>query len=331
MAIVWYVFVSPAPSNVLGRAIDHIYKSILSEASPPGVTGLVPRYSTRLHQASQYLFYGLQLSIIFGLLGSIVRHKKTRFSREYLSMSLASLAILIACIAVPTFAGTLEVSRFYHISSFFLATFVVLGIVLGVSIISTVILTLRSHLPTSKVRFPYLQNGKSKDAGLFLISLLLVLFFLFQVGFIYEITGDRPSSLSLSWNRLQTNPALALDVWLAQTPEQDVFSAKWLSGYRDDQSQVYADRTSSFMVLTSYGTTPYVFLSEPALSWDYILPPVYGRLDKNAYVYLRELNVIYGKMNDPRGRSFNTSTISPFLDSCNKIYTDGGSEIYKNP
>jgi len=331
MAIIWYVFVSPAPSNVLADAIDHIYQSILSEASPPGVSGLVPRTFSRLHQASQYLFYGLQLSIILGLVGSIVRYKKTRFNRQYFSMSVASLFILVACIVVPTFAGTLEMSRFYHIASFSLAPFVVLGIILGISTFSSLIVNLGSHLSTSKVRFLHIGNVRSKDAGLFLISLLLVLFFLFQVGFVYEITGDRPSSLSLSWNRLQTNPALALEVWLAQTPEQDVFSARWLSRHMDNQSKVYADRTSNFMVLTSYGMTPTAFLSERALSWDYILPPANGSLAKDSYVYLRELNVIYGEMNNPRGKLFNTTTISPFLDRCNKIYTNGGSELYKNP
>ena len=327
MAIVWYLFVNPASFKLLENAIGHIYLGILEQASVPGASGLMPRYISRLHQASQYLFYGLQLSIIVGLVGSIVRHKKSKFSREYFSMSLASLLILIACMVVPTFAATLEMSRFYHITSFFLAPFVVLGF----STISERTMNLRSHLSTSKVRRLHIQDVKSKDASLFLISLLLVLFFLFQVGFVYEITGDRPSSLSLSWNRLQTNPALALDVWIAQTPEQDVFSARWLSEFMDNQSKVYADRTSSFMVLTSYGMTPTVFLSERALAaWDYILPPIHGSLEKDAYIYLRELNVIYGEMNNSSGRLLYTTTISPFLDGCDKIYTNGGSELYKN-
>jgi uncharacterized membrane protein len=327
MAIVWYVLVAPAPFDALVTTVNHIYQSILAQASAPGVSGLMPGYVSPLHQVSQYLFYGLQLSIIAGLLGSIVRYKETKFSREYFSMSLISLLILIACMVVPSFAAGLVMSRFYHIVSFFLAPFVVLGI----STIFCLIMNLGSYLPTSMVSRIHTHDVKSKGAGLFLISLILVVFFLFQVGFVYEITGDIPSSLSLSLNRLQTNPALALDIWPAQTPEQDVFSARWLSNHMDNQSKVYADRTSSFMVLTSYGMTPTVFLSERALAaWDYILPPIHGSLEKDAYIYLRELNVIYGEMNNSSGRLLYTTTISPFLDGCDKIYTNGGSELYKN-
>jgi uncharacterized membrane protein len=329
MAIVWYVLVSPASFNALATTVNHIVQSILAQASAPGISGLMPHYVSTLHQVSQYLFYGLQLSIVVGLVGSIVRRRETRFSGEYFSMSLISLFILIACMVVPSFAAGLVMSRFYHITSFLLAPFVVLGILT----FSDLIMDLRSHLPNSKARHMRVHDVKSKGVSLFLISLLLVLFFLFQVGFVYEITGDIPSSSSLSMKRLQTNPTLALDIWDAQTPERDVFSAKWLYKYMDNQSKVYADKTSSFMVLTSYCMLPTVFFSANSRvgSYDYILSPTGVELVKDAYVYLRKLNVIYGIMDDSQGKTWNTTVLAPFLNGSSEIYTNGESEIYQNP
>jgi uncharacterized membrane protein len=329
MAVVWYVLVSQAPFNALATTVNHIYQSILAQVSAPGISGLMPHYVSPLHQVSQYLFYGLQLSIIVGFLGSIVRHRETKFTREYLSMSLISLLILIACMALPSFAANLAMSRFYHITSFLLAPFVVLGFLT----VFDLIMDLRSRLPTSKVGQVRRHDVESKGVGLFLISLLLVAFFLFQVGFVYEISGDIPSSLSLSMKSLQTNPTRALDIWDAQTPEQDVFSAKWLLEYGDNQSKVYADKTSSFMVLTSYGMLPIVFFSANSRvgSYDYILSPTTVKLLKNAYVYLRELNVVYGTMDDSQGKTWNTTELSPLLNNSNEIYTNGESEIYQNP
>jgi uncharacterized membrane protein len=325
MAVVWYVLVAQAPLNALATTLNYIYQSVLAQASAPGISGLMPHYVSSLHQVSQYLFYGLQLSIIVGLVGSFARRRDTRFSQEYLSMSLISLFILIACMVVPSFAAGLVMSRFYHITSFLLAPFVVLGVLTFLDLI----MDLRSHLPHFKVRHMHTGEVKYRSVGFFLISLLLVVFFLFQVGFVYEVTGDIPSSLSLSRNRMQINPTLALDIWTAQTYEQDVFSAEWLSGNKDNQLRVYADKISFMMVLTSYGMTPTIFVGDRALAYDYLLPPRGNRLDEGAYVYLREINVIYGEIAGASSESLKNTT--SLLDSCNEIYTNGASEIYTNP
>ena len=324
MAILWYVFVSPAALEALTTTANHVYKSILAQASGPGISGLVPRYTSPIHEVSKYLFYGLQLLIIVGLVKSMVKYKETKFSNEYFSMSLISLFILLTCIFVPFFAASLTMSRFYHIASFFLAPFSVLGI----STILSLMLSLRNHLSASKGRHVHPRDAKPKDASFFLFSLLLVLLFLFQVGFVYEVAGDIPSSLPLSLNRIQTNPSSAPNLWSAYAPEQDVFGAKWLAQHMNNKSKVHSDRTSNFHVLTSYGMMP----TATFRIYDYFLSDRGSDVSKGAYIYLRKLNVVYGIMEGPDpGKLWNTSTISPFLDGCNKIYTNGGSEIYKKP
>jgi uncharacterized membrane protein len=364
MATAWYLLVAPSPISAFEATIENIYSSISAQSSP-GVGGLLPTYVSPLRDVVKYLFYGLQLSIVFGLIISIistrvyrrifgfVRHKKIvallsyrritdfvrsmanegkgKFSSEYLSMSLCSFLILILCIAVPSFAAGLEVSRFYHIATFLLAPFVVLGLLSVFGTIERGMVNLKSHLFTSEGRRLHVPDVGSRSVGLFLISMLIVAFFLFQVGFIYEVSGDRPSSLSLSWERVQTNPNLAWDVWSAQTPEQDVYSAEWLSKQLNDLSKVYADKPSSLHVLTSYGLfqTTYFSANSRVGTYDYLLSNT-TRPDVHAYVYLRTRNVVYGII-EGSGQTFNTTEISPILADCDSIYSNGGSQIYKEP
>ena len=82
--------------------------------------------------------------------------------------------------------------------------------------------------------------------ALVLTLIILVAFFLFQTGVIYEVSNDpTPSSYSLSYYKLQNSP------WLVQ--ESDVFSAQWLFNYGDvTYVPTYADTVSYTHVLESY-------------------------------------------------------------------------------
>jgi uncharacterized membrane protein len=346
LVFVWYIVVAPTPFDALANTFNNIREGLLTSMAAPGISGLAPSYSTALHSASQFLFYGLQLSIIVGLFGAIFLYKKMKFDELYLTMSTLSLLILIFCIVLPSFAAGLVVERFYHLASFFLAPFAVLGILT----FCDQVLNFRGLLSTSKFRSVLNLRGyllrilgrakfrrsqpidlKVKSAGLFLVSLVLVAFFLFQVGFIYEIAGGRPSSISLSYNKIQTKPTAYLDLWVATTPEKDVFSAKWLSQNMNRGSIVYADYPSKGRVLTSYALFQTVYFSEASRggNYNYILSNNSVTPVGASYVYLRTLNVVYGIVEGSSG-ILNTTSLSPFLSDCDLIYANGGSQIYKN-
>jgi uncharacterized membrane protein len=348
LAFFWYVGVAPSPFDALEATFNNIREGLLTSVSAPGISGLMPTSVTALHSASQYVFYGLQLSIVIGLFGALFLYKKMNFDELYLSMSALGVLIMVLCIVIPSFAAGLVVSRFYHIASFLLAPFVILGVLT----IIDVLLIFRRRLSTIKSgngpNFRAFLSGirarvkfggekpvdlKIRTAALFLASSLLVLLFLFQVGFIYEVAGDRPSSLPLSWERLHNNANLAMDIWYAQTPAQDVFSAQWLSVYKDNSSRVYSDYTSATMVVTSYGLAQTVFFSPEKRfgTWDYVLTNGSSRPMPDSYVYFRTVNVVYGIVESPYGPKLNTSSFSPFLSGCNKIYDNGASELYMSP
>jgi len=101
----------------------------------------------------------------------------------------------------------------------------------------------------------------------------------------------------------------------------DVFGALWMSKNGGTQhAQVYADPFSRNNVLTTYGMTyrGYVYwLSNTTM------------VEANSTVYLSTLNVVEGKMVSG-GRVWNTSELSFLFNNLNKVYTNGGSEVYKN-
>lgn len=63
---------------------------------------------------------------------------------------------------------------------------------------------------------------------------------------------------SLDLDRMETSDSVQVETSFlaAYIPEQDVFSAVWLSNHRDLSSFIYADFVSSPHVLTSYGLIP---------------------------------------------------------------------------
>jgi uncharacterized membrane protein len=309
MTLFWYIFVSPTILDTLVRTFDFIYKQIFEfSQAGPGVAGLLPTYLSPLHEISRYLFYILELLIIIGIAKLLIKYKDSKFNPEYLMMSLASISVLLACIFVPSFAGSLQVSRWIQISLLFLAPFSVLGCKAVLKLFARIIL----RLPTSPKRFAAMV----RRGWLPLMSILLVSSFLFQVGFVYEITNDVPTSISLGIGRKDKWAPYMISSY---TPEQDVFSATWL-GVRiaNDSGGVYGD-SSIYHVLTSYALISITDL--------FLLSNSTEIEHQGEYVYLSSYNVIRGSLDGTYGLS-NTTQIKPILDNMDKIYSNGASEVY---
>src|SRR2546429_4172105 len=83
----------------------------------------------------------------------------------------------------PYFAGALNATRLYHIALFFLAPLCVTGV------------TFFSKLWTRKLRAsstPVHVRRGAQRAPTIAVGLLLVGYFLFTSGFVFQVTGDVP-------------------------------------------------------------------------------------------------------------------------------------------
>jgi len=245
---------------------------------------------------SRAFAYLAQFLIVIGFVGLITKRINIQLEKEFFIFTVMAMAFLGALIAVPGLANTMNMTRFYHILLFFLAPLCVLGAEFLVKLIS---------------------KRRTEIGASVLLLIVLVPYFLFQTGFMYEVTQSESWSLPLSKYRLD---ALFLSGHMGYFDESDVFGALWVSRNVDvENSQIYADGISRNNVLTIYGMIyrGYVLgLSNVTI------------VANNGVVYSSTLNVVDGLIASG-GRLWNSSELSFIFDNLNTVYSNGGSEVYK--
>jgi uncharacterized membrane protein len=149
---------------------------------------------------------------------------------------------------------------------------------------------------------------------------VLIGYFLSQSGFVNIVTGAVPLSYSLDYTRASTSldTSIQIGFFRVYIPEQDVFSASWLSNHKIETAEVFGDYQSDGHVLVSYGLIPSNLL---LLITNTTIPP------QGSFIYLNSLNIVNGVTTTTAG-SFNTSEISFLLDQNNLLYSNGNSEIW---
>ena len=259
----------------------------LGMESPPSIWNMISRIFAYLTQAL----------IVVGFVGLVTKRIRIHLEKEYFTLSLTAMAFLATLILVPGLANTFNMTRFYHILLFFLAPFCVLGAEFLVNLVS---------------------KRKEELRVSILLLIVLIPYFLFQTGFVYEVTGSESWSIPLSKHRMD---ALRLYGASGYIDAPNVFGARWLSKNVDIQNrQVYADLSSRNNILTIYGMIYRGYVDTLSNT---------TRVAANGTVYLSRLNVVDGIIVG-KNQVWNFSELS-FLDNMNKIYTNGESEIYKNP
>jgi len=246
---------------------------------------------------SRAFAYLTQFLIVVGFIGLIIKRINIHVEKESFMFTVMAMIFLGALIAVPGLASTMNMTRFYHILLFFLAPLCVLGAEFLVKLMS---------------------KRRTELGASVLLLIVLVPYFLFQTGFVYEVTRSQSWSLPLSKYRMD---AVFLRLYMGYFDESDVFSASWVAKNVDvENSQIYADGASRNDVLTIYGMIyrGYVLgLSNVTI------------VANNGVVYLSTLNVVDGLIVSG-GRLWNSSELSFIFDNLNTVYTNGGSEVYKN-
>jgi uncharacterized membrane protein len=305
--LAWYIYTSN--SSVLDAMIMMINYVLgqLGNFADPASRGQIVLRGLGLEMApsiwnaiSRVFAYTTELLIGVGFIGLITKKVKIQFDREYFILIATAIAFLAGLIIVPGLAQTMNMTRYYHILLFFLAPLCILG----AETISNYISPKREQLYTS-----------------FLIIIILIPYFLFQSGFVYEITGSDNFSLPLSKHR---SSEIELYSKFGFTPIMDVYGARWLSNNTVTQrAEIYADVYASSTLL-GYGS--------PILNKKNALNNV-TTISINGVIFLNKLNGKYNKILGEKslGKNdeWNTTTILP-LNNMNKVYSNGGSMIYIN-
>jgi uncharacterized membrane protein len=216
---------------------------------------------------------------------------------EQLLFTSASMCILGTLILIPGLANTMNMTRFYHILLFFLAFLFVLGAKFIVRVT--------------------LKHTKELISSI-LLAFVLIPYFLFQVGFIYEIVGCKNWSLPLSGYRADP---FQLYISFGYIDAESVYGSIWLhKTLSTSETYIHADIVSRANVLSIYGN--FYQNNIQVLS---NITNVCG----SEKVYLSKLNVIHGVIVES-GIYWNVNEFSGVFNMLTPVYTNGGSNVYVN-
>ncbi|MCW4010405.1 MAG: DUF2206 domain-containing protein [Candidatus Bathyarchaeota archaeon] len=303
----WYALGTPAAFGALTNIIRQIYLSIQSGIPAPGIAGLTPVYFSPLHSVSTYLFLALQIIVAIGILKLLlIRRERIKFGSEFSSMAIVSMVVLILCMGVPTFAESLNASRFYHIAQYFLAPFLIVGATAIGSLVAKA---------AKKMAHPKDLAKSLHRAGVVVLSVILVSYFLFQVGFIYQVTDDVPTSIALSRKEIKNWP---LDLHDLYVDKPEVESAYWVQDNRINQSEIYTDFGVRYMA--SYA------LVAPRMHKT-LSPQISDMQINGALVCFGRLNIVYGVIEHERFIWYITDFENVFGNS-SCVYANGKAAIY---
>jgi len=323
--LTWYIYTaSGSIFEVLVSFGESIYEGILNDlfdiyARQP-VLYMGMQQPSLLHRVPLLLYYVTQFLIAIGiidLLVKMIKHKKVPLKPEYAALSIMSILTLGAYLIIPK-SGYLSMPRAYHIMLFFLSPFCLVGA--------------EALWNWTLGRWNAITN-KATTVRIWpqITTLLLITFFLFNSEFIYEVTRDHPSSVSLSTKSVNKygDKGEIRRYYTHYTAKEEVVGALWLSKHRSTTYQVYGSIYSTYRVLFSYGM---IYETQFETLKNVFYENI--KFEPGSYIFLRYMNVVYGfeqggvKLEGWIRMWWNIYD-GPFLKGKNKIYANGGSEIYK--
>lgn len=314
-AFAWYGIIG-SPLTTLTDSLYQVYARFSQDIVNPNARSptVLTSHPMRTFASSinWILFVMVNCMIFLGILVVIFKSRKAELDPTYRILLILSAVVLFLSLAVPNVAPALDLSRFYQLSLLFLAPCFVLG---GQAFVDGFAKLLRRATGRSFL-------GNTREIGMVLICMVLVCYFYSQSGFVNFVTKAAPQSYSLDFNRFvaSTDLLATASFYAAYIPEQNFFSAVWLSKYAAPRSIVFADFDSRQTALYSYGSLSMQYL--PLINTTVPL--------QNSFIYLSRLNVEDGVIISDYITSdmFNSSEISPILKQSDLVYSNGNGEIW---
>ena len=307
----WYSQITVVPFNAGVRYFESTFSSLnaffLEEMRDPGYEQLLGKGLKHgiISRINFFVVWGSFILIGIGVLTILSKYKemvtlpgittekpdflKTKFETEFLAMALACTGILVLTVALPFVSTMYGIDRLYSLAVVILSVCFVIG---GI--------VLSKHL---------------KVQTYLIVLLILIPHFLMVTGVSHQIAGI-PASIILN-----SEGANRYDVEYLHDCES--CSAKWLKNYAAEGDKLYSDR---------FGI--YKLISQGVFSSRSINRASFPESKKiNGYLYLNYNNVVNGNVTK-RDRTKGDVIID--ISDCantfigkNKIYANGGSEVYK--
>ncbi len=303
----WYIYTSNSKNFSL--FVDFITNVItkISEFFSPELSYTAYAISRKWVFSVEVSKNLLIVSLIFALIGLIYiifKDKSRNMQIDYLALSISVLCLLLSTI-LPT--RGFAIGRGYHFCLCFLAPFVVIGFV-----------------KLSKVVLKIFKISVKDKSCIKAFSVFLFVFLIFNSGFISEIltrNSDYSPNVLISKPREKyiDDPQYISTLYRRYKTDYEHFAAEWLSQkiILLDRVNIYLDVTAEHVIYSMIG---------PKCSYVHVDNKTKVR---KGYIFLRsynlERNIAIYQMLPWKAKYLNE--VYP-LDTSNKIYTNGKSEIY---
>jgi uncharacterized membrane protein len=255
-----------------------------------------------LHEVGRALYILSILLIAVGLCALAFRRYRRRFDKEFVALALASFAVLVVATIVSPLSSIINATRLFHISTLLIAPFCVTGALL---------------VPQVAARIIGRRENVSAAFTLKIVAAFFVVLFLFNTGFIYQVTQQEPTSFILNRN-----------IDAAVLNDREIAAGQWLShvrGLTNNKSQtlpIYADAHRNEL-LKSFLNSDVQELRKPPTK-----TPLIG------YVYLGTYNTETGQVAQAQGQTLVQGTAINYVDLGttnairSKIFDNGGATVY---
>lgn len=301
MALSWAIFVNFGEAfNILVRTAETVASSMgqFFDLSSRGTAlvglGLVET-PTIFNRVSAGLFLLTEGLLFLGFLWIVLRKEETNFTLEFRIIAALNVGLIAINLILPRLADTFLMERFYQTSLIVLASLAIIG---GKVILERIPKLKQKHI------LPIIAIG------------IFVPLFLFQTGFVYEVAETRNASFILSIDRWDN-----MDRYDVIVDSRSVSGAYWLSDHINvTRIVVVSDSRASYGVLTSYALLGRGLGLALSNNSDI-------RLTIYQYIFMRPVNVIDGEIATSE-YTFNSSEIDEVFQNENKVYSNGGCEIY---
>ena len=315
-SLLWYIYSSGSASFInLSLFFNNIVTNLgqffnLASRGPEVIAGLgLGGFGTIWSMINRFFAYATEGLIAIGLLSLFARRNAAKIDKNFVLLCLINSTLLAACILIPQFAVSLQMSRFYHILLITLSPLLVLGV---------------EFVLSSIARAPKIRMKSS--AALFVSIIIIIPFFLGQTHYLYEVVQGDSWSIPLSKYRM--GPRLYAQ--FGYDGESEVFGAKYLLTMNQDVNRIIYTELSVYYTLISYGMILpekiNIVTNTTTIASNSIA--IFGTLSTKYNIVLQHTTSLPSRLDSP----WNFTEIkSDQLPNANKIYSNGGFEIFLNP
>lgn len=314
LSIGWYIYVSNSAAfinlvSIGNHIISSVFLDMLSPQSTQGLGMVLTDPQTFSGSLQKSLIIIIQIFIILGLIRVLFKDKMN-FDRDFIAVAIPALLLDLFAVIIPNFSSAIYTPRLYEITLIFLAPLYFVG---GILLFDKV-----------KIIFKSWNSVKSVN----LLSVILIVVFLLQTGFVKEIVHDPGTSISLSKEQMMNSDIKHKSNFYSSYAifDQNYYSLNWLYNSKTNKTAIFTDDTSRMSILSF---EPELMVNQQ--EFNYNIP-----LKKNSYLYLSYSN-IKGKvwfsiinLNLDIKEIHDVNIINQSISNLNQIYSNGGSEIYTN-